>query len=162
MSSINKAFILGNLGADPEVRETEGGTSVANFSIATNKKYNNAAGELVEKTEWHRCVAWGRQAEILRDYTKKGDQVHIEGELQTREYEDKEGVKRWSTEIKVLPMGLTLIGGSASQSDDGEKRSTRSSTGRRSTGKTAASETNGEEKGTRRRRKTGKKPAFTE
>ena len=115
MSTLNKAMIIGRLGQDPEVRTTQGGTRVATLSIATSEKWKDKNGQKQERTEWHRVVAWGRTAEIARDYLKKGSQVYIEGPIQTREWEDKDGQKRYTTEIKALQ--LTMLGGGGGKSE---------------------------------------------
>lgn len=104
MSSLNKAMLIGNLGADPEVRYTQNNTAVATLSIATSERYKDRNGEQQEKTEWHRVVAWSRLAEICQNYLKKGSKVYIEGPIETRMWEDKEGQKRYTTEIKALNM----------------------------------------------------------
>jgi single-strand DNA-binding protein len=97
---VNKAIIVGNLGRDPEVRTTPSGQPVANFSVATTRKWKDRDGNLQEKTEWHDIVCWGRQAEIAGQYLTKGKQVYIEGRLETRSWEDKtHGDKRYRTEI---------------------------------------------------------------
>lgn len=96
---VNKVILIGNLGADPEVRFTPGGQAVANFRVATSESWNDKNGQKQEKTEWHRIVAWGKLAELCGEYLKKGRQAYIEGRLQTREWTDKEGKKNWSTEI---------------------------------------------------------------
>lgn len=106
MSTLNKAFLIGRLGQDPEVRTTQGGTTVANFSLATSSRYKDKNGEWKESTEWHKIVAWGRLAEIARDYLKKGSQVYIEGPLQTNKWQDKQGVDRFTTEIKALSITM--------------------------------------------------------
>jgi single-strand DNA-binding protein len=106
MASLNKAMIIGNLGADPEVRYTQSNTAIANFNVATTEKYRDANGDLKENTEWHRVVAWGRLAEIAQQYLRKGSPVFIEGPIQTRQWEDKEGQKRYTTEIKALTLQL--------------------------------------------------------
>lgn len=106
MSSLNKAMLIGRLGQDPEVRYTQSNTAVANFSLATNERYKDRNGEFQEKTEWHRIVAWGRTAEICQEYLKKGSLVYIEGPIETREWEDKEGQKRYTTEVKALTMRM--------------------------------------------------------
>lgn len=100
MGSINKVILIGNLGADPEVRYTASGQAVANMRLATTEKYKDRDGNLQEKTEWHRVVAWGKQAELARDYLRRGRQIYVEGSLQTREYTDKDGIKRYSTEVR--------------------------------------------------------------
>ena len=102
MASVNKVILIGNLGRDPEVRFTQGGTAVANFTLATNEVWNDKAGARQERTEWHRIVVWGKQAEIVREHLSKGKQVYVEGSLQTRQWDDKEGHKRSTTEIKAL------------------------------------------------------------
>jgi len=109
MSSLNKAMIIGRLGRDPEVRYTQSNTAVATLSIATSERYKDKQGELQENTEWHRVVAWDRLAEICQQYLSKGDQVYIEGPIQTRQWEDKEGQTRYTTEIKAREM--TMLGG---------------------------------------------------
>ncbi len=101
MASVNKVILIGNLGRDPEVRSTQNGTPVANFTLATNEVWTDKAGARQERTEWHRIVAWGKQAEIARDYLTKGKQIFVEGALQTRQWDDREGHKRTTTEIKV-------------------------------------------------------------
>ena len=101
MASVNKVILVGNLGRDPEVRYTQSGTAVANFTLATNEVWNDKAGVKQERTEWHRIVVWGKQAEVAREYLSKGRQVYIEGSLQTRQWDDKEGNKRSTTEIKA-------------------------------------------------------------
>ena len=106
MSSLNKAMLIGRLGQDPEVRYTQSNTAVANLSIATSERYKDSTGEWKETTEWHRVVAWGRLAEICQEYLKKGSQVYIEGPIQTRQWEDKEGRTRYTTEIKALTMTM--------------------------------------------------------
>jgi single-strand DNA-binding protein len=106
MSSLNKAMIIGRLGQDPEVRYTQSNTAVATLSIATSERFKDRNGELQERTEWHRVVAWGRTAEICQEYLKKGSLVYIEGPIQTRDWEDKEGQKRYTTEIKALTLTM--------------------------------------------------------
>ena len=116
--SVNKAIILGNLGQDPEVRSTSGGQMVANFSIATNRQWTDKNGQKQEQAEWHNIVAWGKLAEIIEQYLKKGDQVYIEGRLQTRTWEDKSGEKRKTTEIVAQEMQM-LGSGSGSRGGSG-------------------------------------------
>jgi single-strand DNA-binding protein len=106
---VNKVILVGNLGADPELRYTGSGTAVCNFNVATNESYKDRDGNMVEKTEWHRVVAWDRLAEICAEYLKKGRQVYIEGSLQTRQWEDQEGQTRYTTEIKAREM--QMLGG---------------------------------------------------
>jgi single-strand DNA-binding protein len=99
MASVNKVILIGRLGRDPELRYTQGGQAVANFTLATNERYSNKSGEQQERTEWHRIVAWGKTGELCAQYLSKGRNVYVEGRLQTREWEDKEGQKRTTTEI---------------------------------------------------------------
>jgi len=101
MASVNKVILIGNLGRDPEVRYTQGGSAVANFTMATTDQWKDASsGERKERTEWHRIVVWGRQAEVAGEYLRKGRQVYVEGSLQTREWTDRDGNKRTTTEVK--------------------------------------------------------------
>ena len=109
MSGVNKAIIVGNLGKDPEVRYTEGGQAVANFTVATSEKWTDKEGKPQEKTEWHRIVAWGKLAEICGKYLAKGRQCYVEGQLQTRKWTDKDGHERYTTEIKARD--VTFLGG---------------------------------------------------
>ena len=110
MASVNKVILLGNLGRDPETRYTTGGDAVTNLNIATSEQWKDKSGEKQERTEWHRVVLFGRQAEIAGEYLKKGRSVYIEGRLQTRKYTDKDGVEKYSTEFVADRM--QLIGGS--------------------------------------------------
>jgi single-strand DNA-binding protein len=104
---INKAILVGNLGQDPEIRYTNSGTAVANFSIATTERWKDKnTGEMQDKTEWHKIVAWGKLGEICGEYLSKGRQVYIEGKIQTRQWEDKDGNKRYSTEIVANEMKM--------------------------------------------------------
>ena len=109
MASVNKVILLGNLGRDPETRYTTGGDAVTNLNIATSEQWKDKNGEKQEKTEWHRVVLFGRQAEIAGEYLKKGRSVYIEGRLQTRKYTDKDGVEKYSTEI--VGARMQLLGG---------------------------------------------------
>ena len=105
--SVNKVILLGNVGKDPEVRSTGGGTMVANFTLATSDRYQDAQGNWQDRTEWHSLVAFKRTAEIVRDYVKKGSKLYIEGKIQTRSWDDKEtGAKRYRTEILVNDLSL--------------------------------------------------------
>ena len=99
MASVNKVILIGNLGRDPETRYTTGGDAICNLNIATSEQWKDKSGEKQERTEWHRVVLFGRQAEIAGEYLKKGRSVYIEGRLQTRKYTDKDGVEKYSTEI---------------------------------------------------------------
>lgn len=108
MSGVNKVILVGHLGRDPEVRHLESVKAVANFSLATSETYKNREGEKVTTTEWHNVVLWSPLAEIAENYLKKGSQVYIEGKLTTRSYDDKEGVKKYVTE--VVGRDLTMLG----------------------------------------------------
>lgn len=99
MSGVNKVILIGRLGQDPEVRYTPSGQAVANFSMATSENWTGKDGQKQERTEWHRIVVWGRLAELCKDYLRKGRQVYIDGKLQTRSWDDKDGKKRYTTEI---------------------------------------------------------------
>ncbi len=101
MAGVNKAILVGNLGRDPELRTTPNGQSVVNFTLATSETWTDKSGERVERTEWHRIVAWGRTAEMCAQYLSKGRTVYVEGRIQTREWEDKDGNKRYTTEINA-------------------------------------------------------------
>ena len=108
MSGVNKAILLGNLGKDPELRRLDDGRAVANFSIATSETYKNKSGEKVTNTEWHNVVLWTPLAEIAESYLKKGSQVYIEGKISNRSYEDKDGVKKYISE--VVGRDIRLLG----------------------------------------------------
>lgn len=97
----NKVQLIGNIGMDPEIKTLDGGKKLAKMSIATNETYKNAKGEQVKETQWHNLIAWGKTADIIEKYLKKGREVAIEGKLITRNYTDKEGVKKYITEIQV-------------------------------------------------------------
>jgi single-strand DNA-binding protein len=99
MASVNKVILIGNLGRDPELRYTKGGQAVANFSLATSDSFTNREGAREERTEWHRIVAWAKTAELCAKYLSKGRTVYIEGQLRTRDWEDKDGNKRQTTEV---------------------------------------------------------------
>ena len=116
--SVNKVILIGHLGADPEVRYTQGGTAVANIRLATNESYNDrTSGERVERTEWHRVVAWGKLAEIVEQYLRKGRQIYVEGRLQTRQWTDKDNNTRYTTEIRANEM--VMLGGRGAPDDSG-------------------------------------------
>ena len=108
----NKVQLIGNLGSAPEVRNTESGKKLVRFSIATNEIYHNAKGEKVKETQWHNVIAWGKVADIAEKYLTKGSEVAIEGKLMNNNYTDKDGNKKYSTEIQVHE--LLLLGGKAS------------------------------------------------
>lgn len=106
---VNRVLLMGNLGADPEVRFTPSGQAVANFRIATNESWTDKSGQKQERTEWHRIVVWGKLAELCGEYLKKGRQCFVEGRLQTREWTDKENKKNYTTEI--VANNVQFIGG---------------------------------------------------
>ena len=106
--SVNRVMLAGHLGGDPESRFTPSGTAVTNFTMATNETFKNSDGEYQDKTEWHRCVLWGKSAEVAGDILKKGQLTYVEGRLQTRSWEDKNGVKRYTTE--VVCDNFTMLG----------------------------------------------------
>lgn len=107
--SLNKALLIGNLGSDPEVRTTGDGTKVAGLSVATSRSWTDRDGQPQERTEWHRITAWTHLADIAEQYLKKGDRVYVEGEIQYRSYEDRDGVTRYVTEIRARE--LVMLGG---------------------------------------------------
>lgn len=109
MAGINKVILVGNLGKDPEVRTLESGAKVANFTLATSESYKNRDGQRVTQTEWHNVVLWRGLAEIAEKFLSKGNQVYIEGKIRTRAWDDKDGNKRYTTEI--LGDNLTMLGG---------------------------------------------------
>jgi single-strand DNA-binding protein len=107
--SVNKVILVGRLGRDPETRYTSGGQAVANFSVATDESYKDRNGERQKRTEWHKIVVWGKQAEIAQQYLKKGSLVFIEGRIQSREWQDKEGQKR--TSFEIVATNFRMLGG---------------------------------------------------
>jgi len=107
--SVNKVILVGNLGKDPEVRYTQTGSAVANFSIATSEQWSDRDGKKQERTEWHNIVVWGKQAEHCGQYLSKGRQVYVEGSIRTRSYDDKSGNKRYITEI--VAQRIQFLGG---------------------------------------------------
>jgi single-strand DNA-binding protein len=109
MGTVNKVILVGNLGRDAELRYTPAGAAVATLSLATTEVWNDKGGQRQEKTEWHRVVLWGKQAETLNEYLMKGKQIYVEGRLQTREWNDKDGNKRYTTEIRGDR--IVLLGG---------------------------------------------------
>ncbi len=114
---INKAILIGNLGADPEIRYTQSGTQVATFRLATSERWKGQDGQMQENTEWHRVVAWGRLAEICGEYLNKGSKVYIEGRIQTRKWQDQDGNDKYTTEIVAREMKmLSPRGGEAGSS----------------------------------------------
>src|SRR3982751_1150322 len=119
--SLNKVTLIGNLGNDPEGRSTTGGNRVATFSLATSRSWNDASGTKQEKTEWHRCVVWNTKssqlADIVEKYVKKGDKLYVEGRIEYRQWQDKDGQTRYSTEINVRE--LIMLGGGSGASRSG-------------------------------------------
>ena len=111
--SVNKVILVGRLGRDPETRYTGSGQAVANFSVATDESYKDRNGERQKRTEWHRITAWGKLAEICQQYLKKGTMVYIEGRIQSREWQDKEGQKRTSFDIVANTMKMLSSRGDA-------------------------------------------------
>lgn len=118
---INKVILIGNLGADPETRHTAGGSAVTNLSLATSESWRDKqSGDMQEKTEWHRVVMFSKLAEIAGEYLRKGSKVYVEGRLQTRKWQDRDGNDRWSTEVVANEMQmLDSRGGSESLEDSG-------------------------------------------
>ncbi len=121
MAGVNKVILLGNLGKDPVVRSLESGAKVANFSLATSRTYKGQDGNPVEETEWHNVSLWGNLADLAEKYLTKGRQVFIEGRIRTRQYDDKEGVKRYITEI--IGENMTFVGSRPDGQDSGPKSS---------------------------------------
>ena len=145
--SLNKVTLIGNLGNDPEVRSTTGGNRVATFSLATSRTWNDQSGSKQEKTEWHRCVVWNTKgsqlADIVEKYVKKGDKLYVEGRIEYRQWQDKDGQTRYSTEINVREM-IMLGGGKGGGGGGG---------GDFEGGETAPRHRAGEGQGTGRRRR---------
>ena len=120
---VNKVILVGNVGRDPELRYTSSGTAVANFSLATSRRYKDRDGNRQEQTEWHRVVAWARTAEIVNQYANKGKQLFIEGRLQTRQWEDRDGNTRYTTEVvadNIQLLGRAGGGGGNGSGDYGD------------------------------------------
>jgi single-strand DNA-binding protein len=124
MASVNKVILIGNLGRDPETRYSADGAAIANVSVATTRKYKNAAGEQQEETEWHRVVFFGRLAEIAGEYLRKGRPVYVEGRLKTRKWTDKDGNEKYTTEIVAENMQMlgSREGMGGADSDEGAPR----------------------------------------
>jgi len=108
MAGVNKVILIGNLGKDPEVRSLESGAKVASFSLATTESYKNKEGQKVDQTEWHNIVMWRGLAEVAEKYLKKGSQIYLEGKIRSRSWDDKEGNKRYTTEI--IADTFTMLG----------------------------------------------------
>ena len=143
--SLNKVSLIGNLGNDPEVRSTTGGNRVATFSLATSRTWNSPSGERQEKTEWHRCVVWNTKtsqlADIVERYVKKGDKLYVEGRIEYRQWQDKDGQTRYSTEINVreLIMLTSRSGGGEYEGGDGSAGRARSASPERAKSSAAKS-----------------------
>lgn len=116
MAGVNKVILIGNLGKDPEVRHLDSGVSVCNFPIATTETYKDKDGNRIDQTEWHNIVLWRGLAEVAEKFLKKGNQVYIEGKLRSRSWEDKEGIKRYTTE--VVGDQMTMLGGKPDNSNN--------------------------------------------
>ena len=122
MGSVNKVILVGNLGRDAELRYTPGGAAVATINMATTEVWNDKGGQRQEKTEWHRVVLWGKTAESLTEYLTKGKQIYVEGRLQTRQWDDKDGNKRYTTEIRGDKIVLLGGGGGSGRGGAGMDR----------------------------------------
>jgi single-strand DNA-binding protein len=146
--SLNKVTLIGNLGNDPEVRSTSGGNRVATFSLATSRSWNGPAGDRQEKTEWHRCVVWNTKtsqlADIVEKYVKKGDKLYVEGRIEYRQWQDKEGQTRYSTEINVREL-IMLSSRSGGGDFDGESSAPARSRPAPAPAKAAAAKQGGED-----------------
>ncbi len=121
--SLNKVMLIGNAGADPEVRSTTGGGRVANFSLATSRTWSGPSGDKQEKTEWHKCVVWNSKvsqlADIVEKYVRKGERVYVEGRIEYRQYQDKDGQTRYVTEVNVRDLLLLSPRGAGGEGDGG-------------------------------------------
>ena len=130
MAGVNKVIIVGNVGRDPEIRHIPSGRAVATFSVATSERFNDKSGQPQERTEWHRIVAWGRLAENCGENLRKGMEVYVDGRLQTRSWEDKDGHKRYMTEVVASSIGQMLgRRGDDGGSSLGDESSTHAATG---------------------------------
>ena len=125
MAGINKVILVGNLGKDPEVRAVGTDRKVASFSLATTESYKNKSGERVDQTEWHNVVFWGPIADVIERYLRKGSQIYVEGKIRTRSYDDKDGVKKYITEI--IGDTMTMLGTKGSSDASGSSNSSSSS-----------------------------------
>lgn len=134
--SLNKVMLIGNLGNDPEIRSTTGGNRVASFSLATSRSWSGTNGEKQEKTEWHKCVAWNSRGtglvDVIEKYCKKGDRLYVEGRIEYRQWQDKEGQTRYTTEINVREM-MMLGGGRGGDGESEPMSRARAGAGARST-----------------------------
>jgi single-strand DNA-binding protein len=122
MGSVNKVILVGNLGRDAELRYTPGGAAVATLNLATTETWKDKEGQKKEDTQWHRVILWGKTAETLQDYLTKGKQIYVEGKLQTRKWKDKDGVEKYTTEVKGDRVVL-LSGGGGARGESGERPS---------------------------------------
>jgi len=118
--TVNKVILIGRLGADPEIRYTPGGSTVATFNLATNRVWKDKEGKSNEDTTWHRVVAWNRLAEVLKEYVKKGHRVYVDGRLQTRDWEDQSGQKRYVTEVVANEIQMLESATSRETADTGD------------------------------------------
>lgn len=118
MAGVNRVILIGNLGKDPEIRSLEGGVKVANFSLATTETYKGKNGEKVDQTEWHNIVLWRGLAEVAESFLKKGNTIYVEGKIRTRDWTDKDGNKRYTTEI--IGDNMVMLGGKRDQQQGGE------------------------------------------
>ena len=138
--SLNKAILIGNVGSDPEIRTVGNGSRVASFSLATGRTWNDASGAKQEKTEWHKCVVWsskqGSLTDVVEKYVKKGERLYVEGEIEYRQWQDKEGQTRYTTEIKVrelMLLGGRQSGGGSDDSDGAPRRAAAPARGKAAT-----------------------------
>ena len=149
--SLNKVTLIGNLGSDPEVRTIAGGNRVANFSLATSRTWNSASGERQEKTEWHKCIVWNSKgaqlADVVEKYVHKGDKLYVEGRIEYRQWTDKEGQTRYTTEINVreLIMLSARAGGGEADGDAAPRASRAPAAKAKAAGSTGAAGAAGEE-----------------
>lgn len=125
--SVNKVLLIGRLGNNPEIRYTPGGAAVANFNMATNESWNDKNGQKQERTEWHRVVVWGKLAQLCGEYLSKGRQVYVEGRLQTRQWQDKEGQNRYTTEVIATTIQFLGSGGERTDSSSSHRAPSASS-----------------------------------
>jgi single-strand DNA-binding protein len=125
--SVNKVILVGRLGRDPETRYTGGGQAVCNFSMATDETFKDRSGERQKRTEWHKIVVWGKQAEIAQQYLKKGSLLYLEGRIQSREWNDKEGQKR--TSFEIVATNFRMLGSKSDSTSGGASRGAAASAG---------------------------------
>lgn len=144
--SLNKIMLIGNVGNDPEVRTTPNGARVAQLNLATTRTWSGQSGEKQEKTEWHRCVLWngrasgGGLADVVERYVKKGDRLYIEGSIEYRQWQDRDGQTRYTTEIRVREMIMLGSRGGAPDGENGSRRSSGAERGRAAAPAAAASD----------------------